>query len=503
MDSSKNAVIYARYSSDNQREESIEGQIRVCEDYARKNGFNVINIYADRALTGRTDKRPQFQLMIKDSETMTFRHVIVYKLNRFARNRYDSAVYKNKLKKNGVKLVSAMENIADDPSGILLESVIEGLAEYYSAELAENVRRGMTENALDCRYTGGAVPMGLKIDENGHFMPDYPAANIIYQIFKAAASGAEYREILDRFNSPDNVAVLGRKITRGTLLKMLKNEKYIGTYSWNGIRKENAFPAVVDKKTFEFIQDLRRSRMHKHQSKPYEYPLSGKLFCRCGAPMVGTSGTSKNGSIYNYYSCTTHLKSTENCKQKSIPRDDIETTIVRAVTDILSDEKAVDILAKQVVALAKSKGEPQEILTIESQISDLDKKIAHAVAAIEKGISSPALFSSLNENEAKKSELSAALARERLRHRGTNITEETIRQFFRSMRDKDFSNEQYRRILLRSIVNKVQIGDGEIIISFNYTQKLPTLPNPVKVESSYTATLAERGRFELPHRKPV
>lgn len=151
----RNTVIYARYSSDRQREESIEGQIRVCEDFAKRNDLSVLKVYSDRALTGRTDKRPEFQLMVKEAELRMFEVVIVYKLNRFARNHYDSASCKHKLKKYGVKVVSSMENIADDPSGILLESVIEGMAEYYSAELSENVIRGQTENILEGKWTGG------------------------------------------------------------------------------------------------------------------------------------------------------------------------------------------------------------------------------------------------------------------------------------------------------------------------------------------------------------
>lgn len=133
VETTTKAVIYARYSSDRQREESIEGQLRVCEDFAKRNGMTILHVYADRALSGRSDQRPEFQMMIQAAATQTFDTVLVYKLNRFARNRYDSAKYKHKLKKYGVKVVSAMENIADDPSGILLESVIEGMAEYYSA----------------------------------------------------------------------------------------------------------------------------------------------------------------------------------------------------------------------------------------------------------------------------------------------------------------------------------------------------------------------------------
>ena len=176
IENTTKAVIYARYSSDRQREESIEGQLRVCEDYAKRNGMTILHVYADRALSGRSDQRPEFQMMIQAAATQAFDTVLVYKLNRFARNRYDSAKYKHKLKKYGVKVVSAMENIADDPSGILLESVIEGMAEYYSAELAENVMRGMTENALECKWPGGTVPLGYKLDVAHHLIIDDPAA---------------------------------------------------------------------------------------------------------------------------------------------------------------------------------------------------------------------------------------------------------------------------------------------------------------------------------------
>ena len=166
------AVIYARYSTDSQREESIEGQIRECTAYAEKNGFTVVKHYIDRAVSAKTDNRPQFQQMIKDSERGIFDVIIVWKLDRFARNRYDSARYKTQLKRNGVKLVSATEVISAGPEGIILESVLEGYAEYYSADLSEKVVRGMTENALKGIYNGGTIPFGYMIDETRHYQPD-------------------------------------------------------------------------------------------------------------------------------------------------------------------------------------------------------------------------------------------------------------------------------------------------------------------------------------------
>ena len=160
------AVIYARYSSHNQREESIEGQLRECKRYAQDNGITVVGEYVDRAISGKTDNRASFQKMIRDAEKDRFSMVIVYKLDRFARNRYDSAMYKAKLKKCGVKLVSAMEQLSDSPEGIILEAMLEGMAEYYSANLAQNIRRGMKENAMKGLATGGGRCLGYCTGED-------------------------------------------------------------------------------------------------------------------------------------------------------------------------------------------------------------------------------------------------------------------------------------------------------------------------------------------------
>lgn len=138
-----NVVIYARFSSHSQTEQSIEGQLKVCYEYAKNNGYTVIGEYIDRAQTGKNDNRVEFQKMLSDSEKHAFEGVLVYQLDRFARNRYDSAINKSKLKKNGVRVISAKENIADDPSGILVEGVLESMAEYYSAELSQKIHRGL------------------------------------------------------------------------------------------------------------------------------------------------------------------------------------------------------------------------------------------------------------------------------------------------------------------------------------------------------------------------
>ena len=160
----KTACLYLRYSSSNQTEQSIEGQMHVCQDFCKRHNIRIVEMYIDRATSASKDieKRVDFLKMIKDSEKGNFNAVIVYKLDRFARSRYDSATYKYRLKRNGVQLISATENITQDPEGIILESVLEGMAEFYSAELSQKINRGMRESAMKHNSIGGAIPLGYK-----------------------------------------------------------------------------------------------------------------------------------------------------------------------------------------------------------------------------------------------------------------------------------------------------------------------------------------------------
>lgn len=174
------AVIYARYSPvPNQREESIEGQLRECRDVAKRHELTVVREYADRRMSGTNDERPDFQRMLRDADRGLFDVVITWKNDRFARNRYDSAVYKQRLKRNGVKILYAKEVIPDGPEGIILESLLEGMAEYYSANLSQNIRRGQRENALEGKFIGGTIPLGYKLDAEKRYVLDPEKAPVV------------------------------------------------------------------------------------------------------------------------------------------------------------------------------------------------------------------------------------------------------------------------------------------------------------------------------------
>ena len=206
----KTAVIYARYSSDSQTEQSIDGQLRVCEEYAKKNNILIVQTYIDRAMTGTNDKRPDFQQMLKDSYKKQWDYVLVYKLDRFSRNKYESVVHKKTLKENGVKLISAMENIPDSPEGIILESLLEGMNQYYSAELAQKIKRGMHETRLKGLFQGGALAYGYKVEER-KIIIDLESANVVKYIFEQYDLGMYASDIVNELNSK-GIKIKGKKL---------------------------------------------------------------------------------------------------------------------------------------------------------------------------------------------------------------------------------------------------------------------------------------------------
>ena len=296
-------VIYARYSSDNQREESIEGQLRECKVFAEKNGIDVVGTYIDRALSAKTDNRPDFQKMIKDSAKKQFDCVIVWKLDRFARNRYDSAHYKALLRKNGVRVLSATEAISQGAEGIILESVLEGMAEYYSAELAEKVIRGQTENALSCRFNGGTIPIGYKINKDRKFEIDTETAPYVLSAFKMYEDGMTMQEIADELNVKGIRNTRGTKLNINTVSNLLSNRRYMGEYYYRDIVIPDGIPAIVPKDLFLRVQE----RIAKNKNSPAryradeQYILSTKLYCgKCMTFMVGESGTARNKNTSAY-----------------------------------------------------------------------------------------------------------------------------------------------------------------------------------------------------------
>ena len=463
------AVIYARYSSDRQREESIEGQIRECREYAEKNGIQVVDTYIDRALSASkdTDKRLNFLRMIRDSGKHLFDVVLVWKLDRFARNRYDSAHFKSILKKNGVRVVSATEHITEGPEGIILEAMLEGMAEYYSAELSEKIHRGQKENALKCHNNGGRAPFGYKLVDH-HLQIDTATAPVVLEIFKRYADGSTLQEIIDDLNGR------GIKTSKGTMFKyssfnvLLKNRAYIGEFHYSDTVIPGGVPAIVPQELFDRVQ----MRCEKNKRAPAaakaddKFLLTTKLFCgKCGKMMVGDSGTSRIGKVHYYYKCG-NAKRKKGCDKKAVKKEWIENLVVSQTMGIVMDGS---LMAKLTDRLLEMQGEESfDLKLLQKQLGEAEKGIENMLNAIQMGIITASTKQRLATLEEQKAQLEEQILQERIKNPA--LSREQIAFFLDQYKKTDITDETQRQRLIDCFVNAVFVYDDKIVLTFNYKE---------------------------------
>lgn len=467
------AVIYARYSCDNQREESIEGQIRENMEFAENAGIEVIDTYIDRAYSAKTDNRPEFQRMIKDSNKHVFQLIIVWKLDRFARNRYDSAHYKALLKKNDVKVISATETIAEGSEGILLESVLEGMAEYYSADLSEKVKRGMTENALKGLNNGMSIPIGYKLNSEDKLEIDEILAPVVRDIFRMYASGKTAKTIERYLKEKGIKTSKGGDIKYGSIQYMLSNRKYIGEYKFDKIIIPDGIPRLIDDKLFEAVQEMLKKNKKapaRHKAED-DYLLTLKLFCgKCGGMMVGECGHSANKTTHHYYKCQNN-KRYKTCDRKAIRKNPIEDIVVEEAMKTLNDDKLLKVITDKVYETQKE--ENVRLPALQAQLADAEKKLQNVMNAIEQGLLSDTTKDRLLQLENEKKELKTLIAQEQIK--APFLTKDQILFFFRSMRKTDITTIEGKQALIDVLIKTVFVYDKEILITFNYKDSTRTV----------------------------
>ena len=497
---SKLAVIYARFSSDKQREESIEGQIRECTAFANANDIKIVDTYIDRAMSARTADRPQFQAMLRDSAKQTFDYVIVYQLDRFARNRYDSATCKARLKKNGVRVLSAKENIKDDPSGIILESVLEGMAEYYSAELAVKVKRGMTENVLEGKWPGGCIPLGYKLNAKRHLEIEPIGAECVRFIFKKYLEGWLRTKIIKYLNEHQYKTATGKPFRKSSLNIILCNRIYIGQYVWKGISfPEGSVPAIISAADFDKAQEYIRQRKTRLAAPSDVYLLTGKLYCgKCGATMIGMSGTSGTGRRHFYYTCLNKRKQI-HCTAKNIRRDDLEKLILQKTVSLLQDKNALNLITEQAMkVIQRDQDDDIEIKNICAQIDDLSARLKNCIDAVDKGLVTTSIIQHMKDYEEQLEALKDAKETAERKKEALHFTADHVRFFLQNLVTRCSGKAaKYKGDLFSAFIREVIIYDDYIEIRYNYKKELPTLPNPVRVNSSFLITMVGDNRIEL------
>ena len=479
------ATIYARYSSNRQRDVSIEQQIKVCEAYAERMGIRIVGTYADHAMTGTNDRRPEFQRMIRDAERGEWEYVIIYQLDRFARNRYDSAVYKRQLKLCGVRVLSAMENISDDPTGILMESLLEGLAEYYSKELSVKIRRGMQDNAERGLVTNGQLPLGYRRGSDGRYEIVPEEASIVQEIFDRVERGDSFASIATDLNTRGVHTKRGGPWNKNSFARILRNERYTGIYIYDDIRVEGGVPQIITKEQFGRVALKVRTKPNPSgnpQRKPSAgYMLTGKLFCgHCKSAMVGVSGRGRHGDMHYYYMCKKR-RADHSCNKDHGRRDYIEKTVVSALREYVLRDDVIEWVADQAMEYQAEHNDDLELASLNTQLDETKKSIKNIMAAIEAGIITESTKNRLQELEAEQRHLELLISNKPAP--GPEITRDHIIAWLETFRDGDADDPNYQQTLIDAFLVAIYLYDDHIRIIFTHSNLSDGIDVPLNISN--------------------
>lgn len=482
---SNKVALYARFSSDNQRSESIDAQIRAMKAYCEQHHFVIVETYIDEAKSATSDRRPAFQQMISDSSTRSFNILLVHKLDRFARNRYDSAVYKRELKKNGVTVYSVLENLDDSPESIMMEAVLEGMAEYYSQNLARETMKGLRENALQCKHTGGIAPLGYDVDpDTRKLVINEDEAKAVRLIFEMYGNGYGYSAIIDRLYELNFKTKMGKGFGKNSLYSILSNPKYKGMYVYNrcsakntvGTRNthlykddedivfvEGGCPQIVPTDVFVKVQN--KLTEHKHtggRANAKEcYLLSGKVFCReCGKAMVGNSRHSGRSKLLHVtYRCPSRKYC---CCNKEINRDYLEDYINNLIESQILNANALKKLQRKIEKHAETAHIPTESQR-QRELKEIDTALKNVAEAIEAGLLSDILVARLKELEKRKKELCNGTTAEEIGNTAIAIDVQTMLAEYKEVKASP-SSPDYKEFI-RGFIERIEVGTYSVKIT--------------------------------------
>ena len=482
----KTAVIYARYSSTNQTEQSIEGQVHVCEDYAKRNGIIIVDSYIDRAISGTTDERESFQRMLKDSNNKKWNYVLVYKLYRFARNKYESAIHRKHLKDNGIKLLSAMENIPETPEGVLLESLLEGMNQYFSEELAQKVSRGLHESRMK-GHCIGSVPYGY-IKENKKLIANEEESQILNRIYKDYARGKTILQISKSLEE-ENITNKGRKFIPEVIRYILKREIYTVICKKNGKVYDKIYPQIISNELYEKVMERYNKTRYGSRKDNHEiFRLKDKIFCcYCNKKMYPTSAISSNGKSLRYYNCIGTKK--DNCANKRMYKDFIEGVIDKFLIEQFNTHKNLEILTEKIFEVHKKRVNSNTSLSaLKSDLQKVNTSIANIMSAIEKGIITDTTKARLEELEITKKDLQEKVIIEQSKER-YELTKEDIQNFFK------YTMKQCPNMAFELFIKFVKVYDNKIEIGINYAINQIANNEPI-IQEVFTETYTTERHFK-------
>lgn len=461
------AVIYARFSSHNQREESIEQQVAECKLFAQQQGLEIVEIYADAAQSGRTENRSQFLRLQRDAKKGKFNNIVAYKSNRIARNMINALNFENDMEKLGIKLFYAKEEFGNNAAGRFALRMMMNVNQFYSENMAEDIRRGMEDNARNCKCNG-LCPFGYRRGDDGKPVPDEKTAPIVQEIFTRVACGDTFSSIAADLNKRGIKTTLGNSWGKGSFNNILHNERYTGVYLYDNIRIDGGLKPLISKELYMSVQkhlSIKKNAQGRHRENG-DYLLSGKLFCgECGKHMMGTSGTARSGALHYYYACQ-GKKEKPRCTKKNVRRDDVEQAVARMIRQYILQDDVMEWLADTLINYQKEHSKHGELSLLEEQLKGNKKALANIMQAIEQGIITNTTKERLLELERAQSKINGNIAI--IKSEQVEVTREQILGWLDSFREGDISDKHFQKRLFDSFLQAVYLyDDNRIRILFN------------------------------------
>lgn len=479
IDAEAIGVIYARYSSHSQRDISIEQQVAKCQELAAEYGIKIVTIYADRAVSGRTDKRREFQKMMREIGKVNVRYVVAWKSNRMGRHMLDAMINEERLRDMGVRVLYVEEDFDDTAAGRFAARSMMNVNQFYSDAMSEDIRRGLMDNAEKC-MVNGSIPFGYRRGADGCYEIDQEKAEIVREIFRRFLSEESFAEIGRDLNARGIRTKRGNEWNKNSFHRLLSNETYIGVYKYSGIRKENGVPAIISKEVFDAAQERLKNKPNpvgRHRMNS-DYLLTGKLFCgHCGSPMVGISGTSKTGDKHYYYSCQKH-RLEKSCDKKNVKRDYIESKVVEKIREALMDDRVIQWLIDGYEEFVQQCRSESLVAVYEQDLEEVNKSLKNIMRAIEQGIFTDTTKDRLQELEEERRTLERTIAAAKAML--VDVPKERVQFTLESWRDGDISDPKVAERMIDTFVKAVYLYDnddggyhGKIVC--NYTGKNSTL----------------------------
>lgn len=461
------AAIYARYSSHAQNDASIEQQIDKCQEYARDNNLMVVAEYSDRAITGKTDRRPDFQRLMRDASQHKFDYVIAWKSNRIGRNMLEAMLNDNRLREKGIRCLYVEEDFEDNAAGRFAQRSMMNVNQFYSENMAEDIVRGLMENAQQCK-ANGIVPLGYKRGEDGRYEIDEPKAAIVREIFLRLNNGEMYVEIAEDLNSRGITTRTGKPWGKCSFHTITNNERYIGVYTYGDVRIEGGIPPIIDRDLFYSVQERCKmiSKVKGRRNPNGEYLLTGKLYCGlCGAHMVGMSGKNPSGATYFYYACQSR-RNGKNCQKENAKRDVIEKRVAEMVIDYILTDEMINWTADRVMDYQEKAKANTQLAYYQEKLKGVKVSISNIMKAIEAGIITETTRDRLVELESEQKKLNQEIAAE------TRSIPHTERQrvvdWMCSFKGLDPNNKAHQKKLIDMFVGAVYLFDDRIRIVYNF-----------------------------------